>query len=609
MSLYHYLDRQSLSLLVSKSVIAYLVCITFLLAGGLLYYPKWKLDRTEATISWDVSGYYYYLPAFLIYNDAKQLSWSIDILNRYDPGPGDQAYRHPGGNMVMKYSGGLALQYLPFFLIADLITPLTSYPADGFSRPYQLAISLGSLLIACLGLWFLRIALLKYFREGVVAIVLLTIAFATNYLDYAAINHAMTHNYLFTWYAALVLLSHRYWNKQTIPTAIVIGLVSGLMALTRPTEAIAILLPLLWGIGSEKAMNARMKFFRQHWTHLFAAMAAFVCMGLIQMMYWKYATGDWIVYSYQDQSFSWLSPHILNGLFSYRAGWLIYTPVMLFSLIGFYFLWKKNKALFYPLCALAVLFMYITWAWDIWWYGGSLGQRAMVQLYPVLAFPLAAFVEKVAGYKPLRIAGILILTLCIYYNLWLTHQAHRGGLFRAGEMTKAYFWKILGRYQVADEAQFRLDNDEWYTGKSDGTAIMHLDFEDQDSTIVCPINSISGNRALCIGPGREFSPTMKFTIPEHTQWIRATATFKCAQKEWDTWKMAQFRLHLLNGDTMTKTQFIRIYRELSDGETQQISVDLQLPKDAVFNQGAVDIWNAGSEKYLLIDDLRVTAFK
>ena len=595
-------------LILSKSIITYLACIALLLTGGLIYYPKWKLDRTEATISWDVSGYYYYLPAFLIYHDAKRLAWHDDILNRYYPAPGDQAYLHPGGNMVMKYSSGLALQYLPFFLIADLITPLTSHPADGFSRPYQLAISLGSLLIACLGLWLLRLVLRTYFSDGVVAITLVTIAFATNYLDYASINHAMTHNYLFTLYAALLLFTSRYWTNQKISTALMIGLLTGLIALTRPSEAIAILLPILWGVGSKSAMLARVKFFRQHWKHLFAATCAFAVMGMLQIVYWKYATGDWIVYSYQDQGFSWLSPHILNGLFSYRAGWLIYTPVMVFSLIGFYFLWRKNNALFYPLCALAVLSMYVTWAWDIWWYGGSLGQRSMVQLYPVLAFPLAACIERIVSSKPLRIAGMFLLALCIYYNLWLTHQAHHGGLLRAGDMTKAYFWKILGKYQVEEDAQFLLDSDEWYQGMRNGVEIVSEDFEKQDSSLQCPIAVISGSKSACVGPQNEFVALIRFTIPENTQWLRATATFRCTKKEWDTWKMAQFRVHLLKGDEMVKTQVIRVYRALHDGETQRFSVDLRIPRDADFDQGGVDLWNAGSDTSILMDDLTVTAF-
>jgi len=579
-----------------------------LLSGAFIYYPKWQKDRSEATISWDVSGYYFYLPAFLIYKDARQLSWQWDILNRYDAAPPDQAYRHESGNMVMKYSVGLALQYLPFFLIADAIAPLTNYPADGFSRPYQLAISIGSLLMACVGLWFLRLALRKYFNDGVVAWVLVTIVLATNYLDYASIDHAMSHNYLFTWYAVLIILSERYWKTPGIRVAAAIGAVTGLMALTRPTEVMAILLPALWGISSLSDVGHRWSFFKTHPKHLFAAIGAFMCIGAVQVVYWKYATGDWIVYSYQDQSFSWFSPHLINGLFSYRAGWLIYTPVMFLSLIGFYSLRKKNKALFYPLLVVAVVFMYITWSWDIWWYGGSLGQRAMVQIYPVLAFPLAASLERCMQSRHLRVTLFAVLVGCIYYNLWLTHQAHRGGLFRAGEMTKAYFWKILGRYSAEPEAQFLLDCNEKYRGSEQGIQILHDDFEQNQTPVSCGIVPVSGTYALCVGPNDTVSHSIKFDVPQGVHWLRASAMFRCTNKEWDIWKMPQFRLELRKGDIPVKINSIRIFRAMKNDETKQCTLDLKIPKNVSFDQGAVEFLYLGSSNALLMDDLTVFAY-
>ena len=37
--------------------------------------------------------------------------------------------------------------------------------------------------------------------------------------------------------------------------------------------------------------------------------------GFIQLAYWKYASGEWLVYSYEDQGFSWLKPHLYEGIF------------------------------------------------------------------------------------------------------------------------------------------------------------------------------------------------------------------------------------------------------------------------------------------------------
>ena len=41
----------------------------------------------------------------------------------------------------------------------------------------------------------------------------------------------------------------------------------------------------------------------------------------------------------------------------------------------------------------------MTAAWDIWWYGGSFGQRALIQAYPVLLFPIAALLTTFENQK------------------------------------------------------------------------------------------------------------------------------------------------------------------------------------------------------------------
>ena len=221
------------------------LCALILVASSLFFYPKWKKANSEATISWDVSGYYLYLPAALIYQDIKQLDWWAGIDEKYHPGPGmGQAFKHPSGNFVMKYTMGQAIQFLPWFLIANTVAEPLGYPADGFSTPYQAAISWGSLLVALLGLWFLRRVLLVYFSDTVVAAVLLSLVFGSNYLEYAGITGAMTHNWLFTLYSILIFTTIQFYKKPSFGLAALIGLLVGWAALTRPTEVISALIPI-----------------------------------------------------------------------------------------------------------------------------------------------------------------------------------------------------------------------------------------------------------------------------------------------------------------------------------------------------------------------------
>lgn len=78
-------------------------CMVMLLVG-FLFYPKWQKSGTEATLSWDVSGYYMYLPAIFIYQDLKKQSFQDEVISKYRPSPQyDQAFRHQeSGNYIMK---------------------------------------------------------------------------------------------------------------------------------------------------------------------------------------------------------------------------------------------------------------------------------------------------------------------------------------------------------------------------------------------------------------------------------------------------------------------------------------------------------------------------
>ena len=73
-------------------------------------YPKWEKPGTEATISWDVFGYYLYLPASIIYDDLKGLEFKDEIFDKYRPaGDFHHAVEQPEGGYVMKYPIGMAI--------------------------------------------------------------------------------------------------------------------------------------------------------------------------------------------------------------------------------------------------------------------------------------------------------------------------------------------------------------------------------------------------------------------------------------------------------------------------------------------------------------------
>ncbi|MBC6996850.1 hypothetical protein QWY85_04105 [Neolewinella lacunae] len=601
------------------------------------YYPKWKHAGTEATISWDVSGYYMYLPAAFIYHDLREVKFLDEVLTKYRPTPYPyQTFTHPSGRQVMKYSVGQAVLYSPFFFLAHAWASASgAYPADGFSFPYQFMISLGSLVVSFLGLFWLLTLLRHYFPERVVALTLLLLVFGTNYLNYAAIDGAMTHNHVFSLYALLLLTTHRFYAKPALGRALLIGACLGLMALTRPTEIVAAILPLLWGLNvlRRSAWRERFAFFATHARLLVAAVGVTLAIGSVQLIYWKYVSGDWLVYSYQDQGFDWLRTHFHAGMFSYKAGWLVYTPLMAFGLLGFIPLFRRRPDLFPALFLHAALFIYVAFSWSVWWYGGSLGQRTMVQTYVVFAFPLAAFVQwaffarsqvlgeehppaprggeqgKSTTLTALRVLLTGVILLFIYHNLWFTHQAHRGGLFLTEQMTKAYFWRTLYTYGIDHDDRLALDTPEFFPGTpQDSLLLFAEDFENRP--VSCGIAPVSGQGALCLKESDQNSPDfiIPIQLPPGT-WLRASFDARIDATRYNIDNSAQFLLIFRRNGEEVKRRLIRIHRVLNHNWHRAVHLDATLPAEGA-DELVVAIWNGGAaQPALLLDNLRIHHLK
>lgn len=566
----------------------------------------------EATIGWDVSGYYMYLPAFIIYQDPAQLSFKDEIIEKYAPTPSfQQAFPYHNGNYIMKYSMGQAVMYLPFFLVGHVIALITPFAADGFSLPYQLAISLGSLFIAFLGLWLMRKILLRFFEDWAVGVALIIIVFGSNYLEYASMSGAMTHNYLFTVYAGLILTTIKFYEHPTYQKGLLIGLLIGISALTRPTEIIVCLIPLLWGLEWPwgKFIQERFAFVVKNFGKYTLAGTATVLVGSLQLIYWKVIGGDTIIYSYEDQGFDWLHPHIMDCLFSYRAGWFIYSPIMVLAIIGFVPLLKKAPSLFTLSLIYTLLFAYIAFAWSIWWYGGSLGQRAMVQCYTVLLFPLTALVQWVYEKGWLKYILFLFMAVGIYHNFWVTHQAHKGGLFIPEQMTKGYFHHIMWKYDVHPQASILLDNDEAYLKTPKNVNLLASNDLEGDSLYMgSPYGALQGDGALWVDAGNQFSTVWELPLSNiDRKYLRISAQVKTFTRENEFWRMPQLVMELRNGDQIVKTSIIRTHRNAPPNSSMKMYVDMMIPGQA-YDRVKFYVWNADGRHPSVIDELELLAF-
>jgi hypothetical protein len=72
-----------------------------------------------------------------------------------------------------------------------------------------------------------------------------------------------------------------------------------------------------------------------------------ILLGSLQLIYWKLTTGRWLYYSYEEgEKVRLFAPYLIPVLFSFKKGWLVYTPLMIFSILGLYSLYKKTKEIY-----------------------------------------------------------------------------------------------------------------------------------------------------------------------------------------------------------------------------------------------------------------------
>jgi hypothetical protein len=354
----------------------------------------------------------------------------------------------------MKYSAGMAILYLPAFVFGHVVAHLFDYPVDGFSYPYQLGMFLEMLVVMVLSLWFLRKVLLHFFSDRITAWLLLAIAVGTNYtVNMVLIGAgAATHGYLFLLYALILWLTIRWHEEHDTRSIVLLGLVCGITILSRPSEVVCLLIPLLWDVHSWDGFKRKLIQLLGLWRQLAVFGIVLIAIGSIQFIYWKYVTGSFFHYSYGDDAgsaFNFLKPHTLKVLFSYRKGWFIYTPMMLLATIGLFLALKKRISGSLGLVLYFLLNLWIVSSWHCWWYSESFGQRSLVQSFPIMAIGLGVLLTE-PKWKLLRGLVLVLSALALVLNVFQSWQ-FKEGIIDASRQTKDYYWETFGKTEYHGE--------------------------------------------------------------------------------------------------------------------------------------------------------------
>jgi hypothetical protein len=408
---------------------------------------QWKKNNSIAA---DAISYYAYLPAAFIYHDL-----TLDFLEKPDC-PKDVVMwpsRASNNRKVIKTSMGMAFFYAPLFFLAHGAALLFHYPATGYSPIYHLFVGYSSMLYLFLGLLYLRKILLRYFSEQITCCTIVLIGLGTNILFYYTVDTLSAHMVGFFLVSAFLYYTIRWHENQRIAYLICLGVLLGLLTLVRPTNLLVGMLFVVYSVYDRASLKEKVMLLRAHMFHLLMLPLLTILIFLPQLLYWKMQTGHYFFNSYVGERFYFSNPHIVYGLFSYRKGWLLYSPLFLLFFGGWFWLkgpllkWRAAILLFYGVMT------YVVFSWWCWWYGGGYGMRAYVDFYGLFALPVAAALHAIwqarNNWYPRVLFPLCVLLLLL--NITQTYQCKRN-IIHYDSMTRAAYWARFIRFD--DETDY-----------------------------------------------------------------------------------------------------------------------------------------------------------
>ena len=441
------------SIIKRLSFYTYITLLIIVLLSLFSVKPWKNSEQDQALINWDIISDYSYLPAIFIHNDIQLKFTNNDTID-YEENRQFWPEIAPNNGKVIKTTMGMSILYSPFFIIGHTYSKLSNqHKSNGFSKPYEFFLALSCIFYLMIGLYYLRKILLTIFNELETSIILTIIILGTNLFYYLTVEPCMSHAYNFSLIAIFLYFTIRWFKNPQFKFAVILGFIAGLIILIRPVNILILIFPLLYQINHFKKTISKIC---NYWQHILLAGLIVFCVSFPQLLYWKTITGDWIFNSYIGERFYFNNPHIIEFLFSYRNGWLLYSPIMSFAIFGIILNYFKQKEYFFSLIIFTLLNIYILSSWWCWWYGGSFGMRTMIDSYAILAIPLGATVKWVLKQKkPIKYTFLIIMFSLIYLNNFQIKQ-RKNSLIHFDSMTKEAYWMNFGKKYMKSESEWKL---------------------------------------------------------------------------------------------------------------------------------------------------------
>lgn len=383
----------------------------------------------------DGVGYYAYLRAPWIQHNfdftadyrAANSSFRDDRLDA--EGHVKPEFLTPTRHLENHFTVGPAILWTPFFLTAHGVVRTarsfgSAIPADGFSSPYRIAVSLGTAIYGFLGLLFSYFLARKYISNPWALLATLAIWGASSLPVYMYFNPSWSHAHS----ACMVAIYLWYWDRtrghRTRTQWIILGIIVGLMLNVYYAN-----LMLVAVLGVEALMQYRelaglgqVGFSRLRQligyqlvfglTVLICLLPTFISRTIIYGGPFRTGyipMGDW----------NWTSPVLRSVLFSANHGLLSWTPLIAIAILGIFLFAFRMPRVGFPFLAATIAFYLFISVYPDWAGISSFGNRFFISLTPLFILGLAYVLERFASLfaKPL-LPALLSSAVLLAFLLW-----------------------------------------------------------------------------------------------------------------------------------------------------------------------------------------------
>jgi hypothetical protein len=391
--------------------------ILFLAVFALINIRQNRITNFNCEICADKAGYYIYLPALFHMGFSAS-----EYPEGFEKEHGDGFVLDRTQNKVIsKYAAGVAFLLTPFYLMGTIIARLFSINALPFSYYYLFFINIGAAFYLVTGLFYFRKWIEHYTSRWSSFFTMLFIFFGTNLYYYTLDESLMSHLYSFSMFAIVLYSLKKYSITLEFKYFILFALAFSIAILVRPTNVLFGFIAFSFDIRSFEGFKKKLKLLFQPKNIIAGLLILFLVM-LPQFIYWKFAYGNYIAWSYRGEGFTyWNSPMFLAVWFAPQSGLFLWTPIILIPLIYAFVQIKKQQSVFPLITGTFLIVSYILAAWYTPEFGGcNFGKRPMVEYLPVLMMPVGFLLDDFKSSRSIsKFLSVLFLLIFTYYNLIL----------------------------------------------------------------------------------------------------------------------------------------------------------------------------------------------